>query len=228
MRRALALGAALLAAAGAASAGEPEAACRPASASTTVFEVVVGSFPTVIDRTRNIDQVNRLRSSDMRHPPLAHGLSVAEYHLRDVVQSDAARTWPGGRTCAWLSRVTVDMTPDAIRVYIPKEYPPRSCEYEALVAHEMEHARLHRRRLKEAAERVRLALARATGLAGPHTPLAAETPQEAYALLQSQVEGVVLPIYDEFLKSIAAEQQALDDAEHYRRLGAACSHWKSI
>lgn len=231
MRSAPALIAVLLAAPLAAAARAPEgsvAACLESAAlqPRTVFEVVVGTYPTVVERRLNIKEINRLRKIVPPPKTIAHGLSVADYRLRYNTKSEATCWQPGGHTCAWLGSVVVNLTPDDIRVYIPKEYPPDSCESKELLLHEKEHEQLHREGIQRTAEKMRAALAHARNLPGPLTPINAATPDEAYARLKLMVDEVVRPIYEDYLKTIEAQQEALDSPETYRRLGDSCPGWK--
>ncbi len=192
----------------------------------TVFDVVVSSYPTVVERRLSIKEVNRLRPVVPPPKTIAHGLSVADYRLRYTVKSEATCWKPGGHACAWLGSVVVDLTPADIRIYIPKEYRPGSCEAKQLLLHEMGHERLHRAKLLQAVERMRAALARSKNLPGPLTPINASTPEEAYARLKRMVETVVRPIYQDLLKKIEKQQEALDNPDEYRRLGEVCSGWE--
>jgi hypothetical protein len=192
----------------------------------TVFDVVVSSYPTVVERGLNIKELNRLRSVVPPPKTIAHGLSVADYRMNFTVRSEATCWRPGGHACAWLGSVVVDLTPADIRIYIPKEYRTSSCEAKQLLLHEMDHERLHRAELLKAAERMRAALARSKNLPGPLTPINASTPEEAYARLKRMVETVVRPIYQDFLKKIEKQQEALDNPDEYRRLGEVCSGWE--
>jgi hypothetical protein len=226
-----ALLAALLAAPPLARARAPEgsvAACLESAAlqPRTVFDVVISSYPTVVERRLNIKGINRLRAVKPPSKSPAHGLSVADYRLRYTVKSEATCWHPGGHACAWLGSVVVDLTPEAIRIYIPSEYRPDSCESKALLLHEMEHERRHHRALAKAAERMRLALSRDKNLPGPLTPINASSPEEAYIRLKLMVDKVVRPIYEDFLKASAAEQESLDNPDAYQSLGDSCSGWK--
>ncbi|HEX4047921.1 MAG TPA: hypothetical protein VH309_08810, partial [Elusimicrobiota bacterium] len=150
MKFRLALLAALLSAPLAASARPPDgsvAACLAAAAlqPRTAFEVVVGTYPTVVERRLDLLEINRLRRGAPPFKTLAHGLSIADFRLRDYVKSEATCWRPGGHACAWLGSVVVDLTPQDIRVYVPSEYRPGTCEAKQLLLHEMEHERLYRR-----------------------------------------------------------------------------------
>jgi hypothetical protein len=218
-----------LAAAASAPKGSVEACIEEAALQPrTVFEVVVSSYPTIVERRFNIKEVNRLRRSMPPPKTIAHGLSVADYNLRYTTKSEATCWQPGGHTCAWLGSVVVDLTPKDIRIYIPKEYRPDSCESKALLHHEMEHETLHRQGILETAEKMRAALARSKDLPGPLTPINAPTPEDAYARLKLMVDKVVRPIYEDYLRNVEAQNQSLDTPKTYRRLGDACPGWKRL
>jgi hypothetical protein len=226
-----ALIAALLAAPLSAAAGAPAgsvAACLEAAAlqPRTVFEVVVGTYPTVVERRLDINEINRIRPVRLPPQAIAHGLSIADYRLRYNVKSEATCWEAGGHACVWLGSVVVDLTPESIHIYIPKEYGASSCESQALLLHEREHESLHRAGIQKAAEKMRLALARAKNLPGPLTPINAANPEEAYARLKLMVDKIVRPIYEDYLKTSRAEQDSLDNLETYRRLGDACPGWR--
>ena len=227
----LALAAAFLAAAIPAASGAPSgraAACLEAAPLQpgTVFDVVVATYPTVVERRLNIKEINGIRPIQLPPKAVAHGLSVADFRLRYTTKSEGEGLEPGGHTCAWVGGVAVDLTPEVIRIYIPSEYAPNSCESKQLLLHEMEHERLSRRELLNTAGMMRFALAHTKNLPGPGTPISAATPEEAYARLKRMVDQVVRPIYEDFLKNIRSQQERLDDPETYRRLGESCSGWR--
>jgi hypothetical protein len=216
-----------LAAASSAPKGSVEACLEEAALQPrTVFEVVVASYPTIVERRLSIREINRLRRVEPPPMAIAHGLSVADYRLRYTTKSEATCWQPGGHTCAWLGSVVVDLTPKDIRIYIPKEYQASSCESKALLLHEMEHETLHRQGILETAEKMRAALARSQDLPGPLTPINAPTPEDAYARLKLMVDKVVRPIYEDYLKTVEAQNRSLDTPKTYRRLGDSCSGWK--
>jgi hypothetical protein len=213
------------AAAGAPDPGEEACAEDAAAQPRAAFDVAIGTYPTVVVRGLDIAGVNRVRSGPAPTAFLAHGLCVADYRLTYRTRSEGVDGRPHGRVCAWIGSVVVNLTPEDIRVYIPKEYPPDSCESRELLAHEMEHERLYRSELYRLADKIRDGLARSKELPRPLDPAAA-TPAEAYAQLKRLVDAVVRPIYKDYLKEIEKKQEGLDDPKSYRELGAKCSGWK--
>ena len=220
----------LSAAAGPSAPAESVEACLESAAlqPRTVFDVVVATYPTVIERRLSISEINRIRPVQLPPKAVAHGLTVADYHLRYNVRSEVASGTPGGPFCAWLKSVVVNMTPEAIGIYIPKEYKPNSCESKQLLLHELEHERLFRKGLADAIDKLRLILANAKSLPGPLTPINAATPHEAYARLKAMADQVVHPAYDDFIAKTKLEQESLDTPETYRALGERCSGWKRL
>ncbi len=132
----------------------------------------------------------------------------------------------GGRSCAWLEGVEVDLSPRAVEILIPSEYPEGSCEYEAILAHEREHERVHRESLAEAAKRARAALESAAWLPAKGNPASSAGPDAAESALGAEVDKVVLPIIAEYKESLKASQAELDAPALYRWTSQRCSGWK--
>lgn len=132
----------------------------------------------------------------------------------------------GGRACAWLEAVEIDLSPSSLEIMIPSEYPAGSCEYEAILAHEREHERVHRERLAEAARRVREALTSADWLPARGNPAAVPDPAEAERALEAKVDKVVRPMIAEYKEGLKAAQAELDAPALYRWTSQRCSGWK--
>jgi hypothetical protein len=192
----------------------------------TVFDVVVATYTTVVERGRSIREINVIRPIHLPPQAIAHGLTLADFRVNSTTRSEATRWGPDGRVCAWIGGVVVNLTPGSLRIYIPQEYRPKSCESKQLLLHEMEHERLFRQGLEKAVERMRFALAHAPNLPGPLTPVDAAASHEAYVRFKAMVEEVVRPVFDDFVRQARLEQEALDTPETYRRLGESCSGWK--
>jgi hypothetical protein len=191
-----------------------------------VLEVVVSSYPAVVERGLTITQINFIRPVSLPPQAIAHGLSMIEFGFRSSTKSEMITWGPDGRVCAWIGKVVVNLTPGPVRIYIPKEYAPATCESKVLFLHELEHEKLFRRAVREAANRMRAALRGDPMLSGPLAPIDAAGPEEAYARLKRSVEAVSRPIFTELVKNSRRDQKSLDNPETYRRLGASCSEWK--
>lgn len=130
------------------------------------------------------------------------------------------------RGCAWLESVDVDLSPRSVEILIPSEYAEGSCEYDAVLAHEREHERVHAEKLAEAAERVRRALAAAAWLPAKGNPLAVRDLDAAKAGLEAKARKVVVPEISLYKDELKAAQAELDSPALYRWTSQRCSGWK--
>ncbi|MDX6769714.1 MAG: hypothetical protein SF051_09295 [Elusimicrobiota bacterium] len=216
--------AALLLLAAPASAGTPPM-CKEAANTRPRIVVRVGEFPTAVDHSRGIAEIDKAYPVKKPKGLLSQGLTVAEYRLHYSADMEGACDKGCKAACAWVGAFTVDLTPVAVRILIPREYAPGSCEYEQLTKHEGEHDKLHRRRLDDLAKRMREALARVETQPGLVGPIEARDRQAAFDLLTDRMERVMRPIYDAHLAAVREENAALDSAAEYKRLGRACKNW---
>ncbi len=173
--------------------GVPEsaAACfeQAALQPRTVFDVVAATYTTVVERGLSIREINVIRPVHLPPQAIAHGLTLADFRVNSTTRSEATRWGPDGRVCAWIGGVVVNLTPASLRIYIPKEYRPNSCESRQLLLHEMEHERLFRLGLERAVEKMRFALAHARDLPGPLTPVDAAGSRGSLSPLQGHGGG---------------------------------------
>lgn len=199
--------------------------CSEASRTRPLVGVVVSSFPTVVEHAKPLAEINRLHPVKQPRGVLSQGLTVAEYRLHYSANLEGACDKGCAAACAWVGAFTVDVTPVAVRIHLPREYRMGSCEYEQLMKHEREHDLLHRRRLGELAQNMRDALARAETDPRLMGPIEARDRRAAFEILTERMEKVMRPIYDGHLKKLRAENSALDSSKEYRRLGKACRNW---
>ncbi len=210
----------------AASASAVPFVCKEASRTRPLILVKIDPFPTYVDHSRGIMEIDKIYPVKKPKGLLSQGLTVAEYRLHYSADLEGACDKGCKQACAWVGAFTVDLTPVAVRVFIPKEYPEDSCEHKQLIAHEMGHDKHHRRRLDDLATRMRAALARAEAEPDLVGPLEARSRDEAYELLTGRMERVMRPIYDAHIAAIRDENARLDGVDEYKRLGRACRNWK--
>jgi hypothetical protein len=131
-----------------------------------------------------------------------------------------------GRTCVWFDEVRVDLTPASVQIFVPREYQEGSCEYEAVLAHEREHERVHRERLEAAVKEIEAALIGATWLPAKGNPLETEDRASAEAALNAKIRKVVTPVYEKYKTDLRSAQADLDRPELYQWVSKRCSSWK--
>lgn len=199
--------------------------CSEAARTRPLVGVVVSTYPTVVEHAKALAEIDRMHPVRKPKGVLSQGLTVAEYRLHYSASLEGACDKGCAAACAWVGAFTVDVTPVAVRIHVPKEYRMGSCEYEQLMKHEREHDLLHRRRLGELAQNMRDALARAETRPDLMGPIEARDRRAAFELLTERMEKVMRPIYDAHLQKMRAENAALDSPKEYRRLGKACRDW---
>lgn len=199
--------------------------CKEAAGARPRIEVRVGAFPTVLDNTRGIAEIDKAYPVKKPKGLLSQGLTVAEYRLHYSADMEGACDKGCKAACAWVGSFAVNLTPVAVRILVPREYKPGSCEHEQLIKHEGEHDKLHRRRLDDLAQRMRAALTRVEREPDLVGPIEARDRQAAFDILTDRIERVMRPIYDAHLAAVRAENALVDSAAEYKRLGRACKSW---
>lgn len=199
--------------------------CKESARSRPFVDVVVSTYPTVVEHAKPLAAINALHPVKKPRGVLSQGLTVAEYRLHYSANLEGACDKGCAAACAWVGAFTVDVTPVAVRIHIPREYRMGTCEYEQLMKHEREHDLLHRRRLGVLAQDMRDALARAESQPGLMGPIEASDRRAAFEVLTGRMERVMRPIYDGHLQKMREENAALDSPKEYKRLGKACKGW---
>lgn len=113
--------------------------------------------------------------------------------------------------------IEVRLTYPPIVVYVSREFPPGSCAYEEVLAHEMRHLNTYLDYLPKAEARVRAALAQRF----EDKPLYARTGQ-AQGLLQREIDRGWMPYIKNEMAKVEALQAAIDSPQEYARLGKVC------
>ena len=196
---------------------------RTASAS-----VLVSSIAEVVRHDLNLETLGRLPGVESVGPGgKLQGLTSVHHQLSyktDIALTN--RPLFGGPRCAWIEKLTVDITPDKIEIFVPSEYPEESCEYQQILAHERQHEDTHRDALAQTADDMRRALAKADYLPARGTPLAVADRPEAERRIEAMVDKAAKPVYAAFAETLKERQAVIDLPENYRWVARRCAHWK--
>jgi len=191
------------------------------------FEVVLSTFATGLRRDLGLADLAKYPGVEALGPGgRFQGLTVARQELRYRTGVAVARKPFGGPSCAWIDKLTVDITPTRSEIIVPSEYPDGSCQYDQILAHERSHDETTRDALAEAAEDLRRALRRADWLPAKGTPIAVADRAEAERRLEAAVDKVVKPVYDADLARLKERQAVIDLPENYRWTARRCDSWK--
>ncbi|RSZ57892.1 hypothetical protein HF313_24155 [Massilia atriviolacea] len=114
-------------------------------------------------------------------------------------------------------KITVSLYYSPIVVYVGREFPPGSCAYQEILAHEMRHLKTYLDHLPKVEVTVRAALSKRFD----NKPLYAPAGR-ARALLQQEINtGWMTYIKNEMAK-VELQQAAIDTPQEYARLSKVC------
>jgi hypothetical protein len=189
--------------------------------------VVLSPFQTIVRHDLNLDAVGRLQGTETLGPGgKLQGLTVAHHQMSyKTAIAVTSSLFPGPR-CAWVEKLTVDITPGPIEISVPREYPEDSCEYDQILAHERTHEETHREVLAQSADDMRRALAKADYLPARSTPLEVADRAEAERRIEAMVDKAAKPVYADFQATLKERQAVIDLPANYQWTASRCSHWK--
>lgn len=227
MRPARLLAPCLLAAAACGPSGGPPCPHDAALDRAAPFEVVISSVETRVRRDLDLDGLAKLPGLEALGPGgKLQGLTIVEHQMAYRTGIAVSHHLFGGPACAWIDKLTIDLTPKTMTIYVPREYPEDGCESEQILAHERTHEEIHRDTLAEYADAMRRALSRADWLPARGTPLAVADRAEAERRVEEMIDKATHPVYAEFKDKLKERQAVIDVPENYRWVSRRCSHWK--
>jgi len=144
------------------------------------------------------------------------GLTVTQGQYSARIGGPILQDQASGYECI-APQVEVKLTYSPVKIYVASEFPPGTCAYDVILAHEQRHLQAYMDNLARVEKVVRDALSKRFG----DKPLYAAS-GTALGQLQNEVNGVWFPfIRDEFEKGKAV-QDKIDAPEEYARLGKEC------
>lgn len=167
-----------------------------------------------IDTTRSYRTLTQMKQGARNSIVL--GLTRTESRVSIGVGGKMLSDKVSGYECV-APRIDVDVHYLPIVIYIGSEFPPASCAYREILAHEMRHLQAYRDHLPKVEARVRAALIRRFG----NKPLYAPGGQ-ARALLQREIDTQWMPYIKAEMSLVEVVQQRIDSPQEYARLGKVC------
>jgi len=145
------------------------------------------------------------------------GLTRAESSVSIAVKGRMLSDPASGYECV-APRLEVNLTYLPIIVYVGREFPPGTCSYKEILAHEMRHLQAYTDFLPQAEKIVRAALEKR--FAGK--PLYAPAGQ-ARDLLQREIDTGWMTFIKNEMAKVERLQAAIDTPQEYARLGKVCA-----
>ncbi len=144
------------------------------------------------------------------------GMTALESRVEVMIDGPALQDGNTGAECV-APRISVALRYLPMNVYIAREFPPSSCSYREILAHELRHVQLYRDHLPKVQALVRSALAQRFAQAPLYARLG-----EGLAALERQVDTWLRPLIQTELAKVEIYQQAIDTDEESFRLSGAC------
>ena len=154
------------------------------------------------------------------------GLTVYEAQIRTRTSIAVSRKLFTGTSCAWIDRLTVDLTPKSLEILVPSDYPEGSCQYDQILSHERQHDDTNRDALAETAQTLRQSLAQANWLPAKASPLAVADRSDAQRRIDAMLDHITQPIYAAHTARLKERQEIIDLPENYRWVARRCEEWR--
>lgn len=169
-----------------------------------------------IDNTRSFHDLTRLKGR-VRPGSWVLGLTHTDARISIKVGGRILADQVSGYECV-APRVEVMLDYQPIVVYVSREFPPASCAYREVLAHEMRHLATYQAFLPQAESRLRATLAARFGGKPLYAPVG-----QARALLQREVDRNWMPYIKREMARVEVLQAAIDTPQEYARLGKVCA-----
>lgn len=169
-----------------------------------------------VDNTRSYYDLTRLKGGVQRGSAVL-GLTHTDARVSIKVGGRMVTDPASGHECV-APRIEVHLAYAPIVIYVSREFPPGSCSYREVLAHEMRHLDTYQAFFPQAEARVRARLA--ARFAGK--PLYAPIGQ-ARSLLQREVDRNWMPYIKREMAQVEVLQAAIDTPQEYARLGKVCA-----
>jgi hypothetical protein len=169
-----------------------------------------------IDNTRSFYDLTRLMPS-VRRGSWVLGLTHTEARVRIKVDGRMLIDPATGYECV-APRIDVSLDYAPIVVYVSREFPPASCAYREVLAHEMRHLTTYQTFMPKAEATVRARLAARFGGKPLYAPIG-----QARGLLQREIDRRWMPYIKGEMAKVEVLQAAIDTPQEYARLGKVCA-----
>ncbi len=144
------------------------------------------------------------------------GLTKTESRISIGLNAQILSDSPGLRECI-APRIDVSLSYVPIIIYIGSEFPPGSCSYQEILAHEMRHLKTYLDHLPKVETLVRAALKKRF----TEKPIYAPAGQ-GKALLEHELDAGWMPYIKNEMGKVEQLQAAIDSPQEYARLSKVC------
>jgi hypothetical protein len=183
-------------------------------------DVKIDFPPVKFSHSRSIAELGKI--SGRGHHRRILGLMKPDIRLKTLPKSEGMSK--GGQHCFWITGFEIVLRYAEIEVYVAREYPVGSCQYNAIYAHEMQHVAVARRNLEIYAPRIRAAL-ESGSVPTAQTPIIVASAADAARDVQAISNENVQPVYRAMLRDLRAAQAIVDSPMSYASVFRKCPKW---
>lgn len=124
--------------------------------------------------------------------------------------------------CVYPTKVSLAAGYSDTKIYIAHEYPPGSCQYQAIYQHEAEHVRILNRHQERFLPILRADLRH---LVRQTRPPSSRNPQRAQKRIMRRLERWMKKKFRRLEKSLDNAHAAIDTRQSYAKIQASCQRW---
>lgn len=153
---------------------------------------------------------------------IVRGLTTAEFSAQVAVRTRAYEA--RGGWCIAPSEVTVTIGfPRGMKVYVQREFPPGTCQHQAVLRHEHEHVRINRAALVDFLDAFRRVATAAA--AHPAYPVLVRDTQQATDAAAAAIRAAVTSVAQSMGRSRDEQHALLDGPDSKAETQRACGSW---
>lgn len=187
------------------------------------FRVEVSAVPAEVRHGLTLKEIARLPGAAETGLQI-QGLTIIKHSMATHTRFSTAT---GSKAVyAWFDDVILEVAISSVIIHIPKEYPPGSCEYQAVLEHERGHGRAAREQAVDLAGQLERALAAAEGIPTRFDPVISTDFSAAADQLKAAIAKIVDPVYDRYELAEKEVQRRLDRPDPYDAVYKKCHGWK--
>lgn len=196
------------------------AACLATSPQVTVTPV---SGTANIDNGKTQSAIQSLSGIDSSghgaRGPMALGLTLTQVMTSSRLTVAVTTPGWGGSKCASLQAVSIDFGFSPHTIYIPSEFAPNTCAYNAIYSHEIQHVNADLALLNRRIPGIRASIA--TALSGG-TAVEGDDTLALQKIIKDRLETVLTRLQADFTRERQAAQALIDSPGEYARVGNSC------
>lgn len=171
--------------------------------------------PIKYDFTKTIDQIGQIGEGayspyGAEHQTFTMGLTVGRQQIEYNIRTFAEVYDELDRACVHIRNITVKMNYNPT-VYVATEYPKGSCEFNAVLEHELEHVKITQKALNKYAKKLGKHLQESFRRGHSFGPFKGASTEKAKEMLIKKIEALTLKINNEMYAEDEKHQNRFDD-----------------